>query len=734
MTGSSETQATPTLVPRRTPFGPQQIAIEFSSGALACLLSLGVDLSLAALIFAGPLSAFIPNGIGLILIGTAIMNLVLAWRSAQPPMITHVQDAPTVVVALMVAQLAASLPAGDPATTYATVVAAIALTTVVSGAVFWLLGQFRLGSLVRFLPFPVVGGFLAGTGWLLTIGGVSILANSSTELAALPALFVPATLIGWLPGFLFGALLLLLTRRTQHPMVVPGALIAATALFYLWLALSGTPFSEAQARGLLLGPLPTESAWAPLTPAMLAEVEWAALGSQLGAIATAVTIGVIGLLLNVSGLQLARRVELDLNRELKANGLAQLLGGAIGSPPGFTGLGASIFCYRMGARTAIPSLVVALLFVLLFLFGLELLGLVPRVVLGGVVCYLGLAFLAEWLYDAWFQLPRIDYLLVLLILTLVIVFGMLAGVVAGLAIAVGLFVVAYSRINVVKHTLSAVTLKSRMTRSYQEQLLLREQGEQIAIFQLQGFLFFGTASELQERVSQRLLMTNIPPLRFALFDFRLVPRIDATALQSFAQLLQLAESRGITLIFTQLAPAIEAMLARSLFQGTQHQRVRFFPTLDHGLEWCENTLLSELPAAPAAPLDPQTQAVLALFERRQFAPGDYLIRQGDEPNDLFVIEEGQVTARIEPDHGPPTRLESMGRGRVVGELGFLLGTPRTAAVIADEATTARRISREALERLKIEQPERVATLNELLARLLSERVVHLIGTVEALQR
>jgi sulfate permease, SulP family len=737
MIGSSETQSVPVSKGARRPLTAQQVAVELSAGLLGSLLSLSVSLSLAALIFSGPLAGFTASGVGVTLVSVAVMNLVVALVSPRPPMIVLTQDAPGVIVAVMTAQLAAALAGSPPATLYATVVAAIALTTTISGAVFLLLGRFRLGSLVRYLPYPVVGGFLAGTGWLLVLGGLSIMTGGSTELAALPGLFTASAALLWLPGFLFGCLLVALLRRAPHPLITPALLCAATLLFYLWLFVSGTPLAEAQARGLLLGPFPSGPAWQPLTPAMLAEVQWGTIGGQLGAIGAAVTIGVIGLLLNVSGLQLARREAIDLNRELGANGLGQLLAGMLGGPPGFTALGISTFGHRMGARTMLAGLAASLVLGLVFLFGVELLGLVPRLVLGGVVCYLGLAFLVEWLYDAWFRLTRLDYALVLAILALVIVFGMLTGVVAGLAIAVALFVIAYSRVSVVKHTLSGATLKSRMTRGHAAQQQLREQGEQIAIFQLQGFLFFGTASELQERVSRRLLLTGIPPLRFVLLDFRLVPRIDATAVLSFARLLQLAEERDITLVFTQLAPPIEEQLARGLLGGGQGERVRIFPSLDHGLEWCENALLAELPALEArAPwvLDPQMMVVLADFEQQRFAPGDYLIRQGDEPSDLFLIEEGQVTAQIEAPGEPPARLESMRGGRVVGELGFLLGTRRTAAVVADEPTVARRVTRAALERLEAERPEAAAALNELLARLLSERVVHLIGTVEALQR
>src|SRR5262245_25096598 len=490
--------------PRLGWLDPRQLVLSLSAGAMAGLLDLGVLLSLAALIFSGPLAGFVANGIGLLLVGTCVLTIVLALLSSRSTIVGTAQEAPAVVVALIAANIAAAVPAGTAgAATYATVVAAIALTTLASGATFLLLGKFRLGSLVRYLPYPVIGGFLAGTGWLLTLGGITIMTDVPLELSALQRLLQPPALWQWLPGLIFGLVMLLALRRSRHMLLLPGLLLAATALFYGWLTLRGVPLAQAQARGWLLGPFPQRALWSPLTPRMLGTVHWPAITSQLSAIGAAVTISVIGLLLNISGLQLARREDIDLNLELRAAGGAQLVAGLFGSPPGFQSLSLSTVVRHMGARTRLVGIAAGLVSGAAFFFGAEILSLIPRVVLGSMVCYLGLAFLAEWLYDAWFRLSRLDYALIVLILALIAVFGILPGVVAVLLIAVVHFVVRYSRIDVVKQMLSGAIVRSRMARSYTEQELLRVHGEQIAIFELQGFIFFGTAHELYERVRQR---------------------------------------------------------------------------------------------------------------------------------------------------------------------------------------------------------------------------------------
>jgi SulP family sulfate permease len=454
-------------------------------------------------------------------------------------------------------------------------------------------------------------------------------------------------------------------------------------------------------------------------------------------------ISVIGLLLNVSGLQLARREDFDLNQELRAAGLAQLAAGLLGNMPGYHTLSLSALVDRMGAHTRLATIAATTVGGVVFFLGADIVALMPRVVLGAIIVFLGLGFLSEWLYDAWFQLPRLDYALIVVILALIAMFGMLVGVVAGLAIAVALFVVAYSRIDVVKHTLSGTTLKSRMTRGYAEQQLLRERGEQIAIFQLQGFIFFGTAHDLYERVRQRATRPDLPALRFVLLDFRLVPRLDSTAMLSFAKMLQLAEARDLALVFTQLAPAVRRQIEQGLPRDDASRSMRIFPDLDRGLEWCENELLAaaDTPGggeqslrSQLAQIAPDPDALLAYFERRVVGPGEYLLRQGEHPEDMFFVESGQVTAQIEPEGGPPLRLETMRGGRAVGELGFFLNRRRTAAVVADETSAVYRITWPDLRRMAQEQPDSAAAFHGLIARLLSERVVHLIDSVDALQR
>jgi SulP family sulfate permease len=124
-------------------------------------------ISFAALIFSGDLSQFTGRGIGLTLFGAFAMLLVVALTSSFPAMVATPQDSPAAILAFMAAAIAAAMPSASPEEKYFTVVAAITLTSLLNGVIFFALGSFKLGGLVRYIPYPVVGGFLAGTGWML---------------------------------------------------------------------------------------------------------------------------------------------------------------------------------------------------------------------------------------------------------------------------------------------------------------------------------------------------------------------------------------------------------------------------------------------------------------------------------------------------------------------------------------------------------------------------------------
>lgn len=118
------------------------------------------------------------------------------------------------------------------------------------------------------------------------------------------------------------------------------------------------------------------------------------------------------------------------------------------------------------------------------------------------------------------------------------------------------------------------------------------------------------------------------------------------------------------------------------------------------------------------------RAVLGYMERLTIAAGERLIVQGDPSEDLYFIESGRVTVKFEGEDGTEVHIYTMGPGTMVGEVAFLLGMPRSAAVVAELPTTAYRLTNAALRRMKADHPEAASALHEYMSRLLAERLVH----------
>ncbi len=727
-------------------FHPRLLLPSLTVGLLVSVMSIGTIVSLAALIFSGSLSPFLAGGIGLVLFGALVMGIAVALTTSLPGMIAIPQDTPAAILALVASGIALSMRSAQPQAVYVTVVTAIAVTSLLMALVLLLLGRFRASGFVRYIPYPVVGGFLAGTGWLLAKGAFGVMLGMPMTLANLTQLFSVGKFIDWIPGVIFAVTLLLVLRRYHHFLITPTALILATLLFYGYLYLAHVSVAQASSSGWLLGPFPSGSFFQPVSPSSLPQVDWGAILAQADKMITILVLSVVALLLNTSALEVTFRQDIDLNRELMTAGLANLLGGLGGSPIGYQTLSMSSLAYRLGARSRLVNLVSGLVCGAALFFGASLFAYVPKLVLGGMLFYLGLTFLLEWLVDARRILPLVDYLLVWVIVVIIAAIGFLQGIVAGVLIAAILFVITYSRVNIIRNILNGSAFHSNVDRPRAHRELLAQHGAEIFILRLQGFIFFGTIQSVLNRIRLRLADTSQPTLSHVVLDFQQVTRLDSSAVFGITRLKQTAQANQFRMVWTQVSSAIRRQLERGGLVDASDDTFIIQPTLDYGVEWCENKVLAKHGTANltafidrlegqlrrAFPGIPAVDRLMKYLERLEIPQGQYLMREGDPPTDMYFVEAGMVTAQLELPGGQTVRLRSMRGGTTVGEMGLYLQAPRTASVIASRPTIAYRLSAESLKTMREQEPEVAALLHEWIARLLAERVATSDRTIEAL--
>ncbi|MFI5393655.1 MAG: SulP family inorganic anion transporter, partial [Myxococcota bacterium] len=305
-------------------------------GAVEAVLAI----AFAAFVFGGLLVSRLADGIGLYLVAAALTLGILAWRAGRRGVVGSVQDAAAAVLAVVAATTAAKaadiakvaqatgLKDYEKPDVFLTVIAATLVVTVLCGVVFLALGTFRLGNLVRFVPYPVVGGFLAGTGWLLFKGGIYVASGIEVHLRTIGLMLHSEALKHTLTAFAFGVILLFAVRHVKKPLVIPIVLGVGVVVFAISMLVTGSSIETAKDGGWLLGPFESARLWQPWTFRALGGADWSAVLGQAAAIATAVLVAAIAILFNISGSEVVLHRDLDTNQELRDAGVLNVISGA----------------------------------------------------------------------------------------------------------------------------------------------------------------------------------------------------------------------------------------------------------------------------------------------------------------------------------------------------------------------------------------------------------------------
>jgi SulP family sulfate permease len=463
-----------------------------------------------------------------------------------------------------------------------------------------------------------------------------------------------------------------------------------------------------------------------------------AVFAQGGGLATVAVVAALGLLLNLHSLETTLGRDIDFDRELRVAGLGNIAAGAVGGGPGFTYLSDTVLLHRVKAMRRGTALVASLVAGSALLLGPSLLTLVPTAVAAGLLLFVGTSFIIEWLWDTRTTLPAVDRVALAGIVLVVAVFGLVEGIVGGLVLAVVLFVVRYSRIDVVQHRYDLTCIRSRVDRTPAQSAWLAQNGTRALVIELRGFLFFGTAHGMVDTVADHAAAEGT--LEWVVLDFSRVTGLDATAAGALSRL-----QRGGTAGGYRLVVACEESTRRLLGGGDPLSRtdaIRFESDLDAAIAWCEDRLLDaeDAPADQTAvslvdslservPRD-VAEALEAHFSHEVLRDGDRIIDQGAPARGLFFIESGTLTAVLDQDRGARRRLSAMRAEALLGEVSLYGDSAATASVVAEGPARVAHLSPQAFDRLRSEDPVAAAHLHELVAHTLVQR----LGRAEAAMR
>ena len=565
------------------------------ASAIIWLVMASVSPSFSKLIFQGKLTGYFAAGLSIVLVSQIVIVLVTSLFSSDHATLAFPLSPSAVIQGTIASAVVAAAPSDmSQQALFAVVVWIIVLSSVLTGGFLLILGIVRAGGLIRYIPYPIVGGFMAGLGWPLVQAGFIVVVDLRISAEALPVLTESAVYVRWLSAMLFAMFILGLQARFKSMMIIPGTIIATLALFYVCIQLAGGNVDILAEAGWFLPPVPGTLSWQLPDLGAIAQIDLSMILASSGGIATLIVFCTLNLFFRASGQELVVDRDLNFNRECAVNGVANIVSSLSGG--GIAGYPVVVYASlvkAMGVYGRLVGIVLALMFGMTLLFGGAIFALIPRFLPAGLLMYFGLQYMKEWLLESWFSLPRQDYIVVIVIALVTALFGLLPGIAVGIMVAISFFVLEYSRMHVIKQEISASIYRSNLDRSFAQNQLLKEEGKTILILRLQGYVFFGTAYRFYEHIKSRILDEDSDSLRFLILDFKSVRGFDVSAAFDFKKLKKLTDRHGINLLICNVLPQLEPVILEAEIAERVSGKPTLFDDVDHALEWCENVLLDD---------------------------------------------------------------------------------------------------------------------------------------------
>ncbi len=711
-------------------------------GSAASVLALTFGLSYALLIFAGPLSPYLSYGIAATFISSAVLAAIVALGSSLPFAIAAPDSSTAAITGILAASLVERIEAANPsAPLLSPVLITLGLSTVLTGVVLCGLGLTRMGRAIRYVPYPVVGGFLGATGLLIALGAVRVITNHPVQFATLTGL-ANGIALSELGAACAMALVLYLTwHRSRSPFGLPIILIGGVLAAHLAFWITGVSLDEARAMGWTFQPPPPAAFMVPWHIDDLANYPWFAVPDLLGNLVAVIFVTASSTLFNTTGIEVASHREANLERELNVTGAANIVAGVLGGYPGCSSISRSILNFSSGGRGRLSGLTVSALSLLMLAVAPELLGFIPKFVLGGLLLYLGADQLHKWIIESRKRLSKLEYLSLIAIIAIIVVWGFVPGILIGVIIGCATFAFSAARVESIKYSFDGSEYRSSLDRSRDDQDVLLAHGGKIQGLNLQSYLFFGSANRLYQHVKQ--LLQERPECRYLLFDFKLVTGVDSSAAYSFAQIKRSAADLGVELILVHLSAAAEKVLRSSDFVG---EGVTIIPELDHALEWCENEIISQHQGLAqeeaslhdwfAGLLDSEDDAdkLIRRCQRIEVEAGEVIVQAGDPADSMHFILDGRVGIMVPAEDGRTTRVRSLGRYTTIGEMGLVSNTPRSATIQAEVDSVLYVLNTHQFDAIKDEDPALSHKLLTYFVSVMAERLTFANRTIAVLRR
>ena len=710
------------------------------SGALsAAIITLPMSIGYGIIAFAPLGDDFAPQAAVIGVHTAVIAGFFAALFGSASIQITGPKAPLTLVLGSLVATLVLNQAAAYPASV---IVGLASLCVLFAGTFQIMFGFMGLTNFVKYIPQPVISGFMNGIALLLIFKQLRPLlgmdpAAPFSDLFRAPDSTLPTAM---LVGTVTIASIFLAKRYMQRIPASLIALIVGTLTFYLLVSFSG---------GMLTGKVIGELELTIPQPNVFIDLYHARDVLSIKALLPTILFAslIISILASLESMLssvvcddlLATRH--DSKRELIGQGIGNMTSALFGSLPGAGSIPRSAANYRSGGRTRLSGMMCSVFILIMVTLLGPFVGMIPIAVVAGIIFVVGVNLLDTWSLNILKKILSeqsmkkdviIDFLIMACVAMTTIFVNLIVAVTIGMIIASALFISNIGR-SVIKCIYYGHQLQSKCMRNHEENKILNASGHKIVIIFLQGPLFFGSSEYLAQKIQSLIETSN-----FIILDFKLVTTIDSTGSKILIQIKRQIEKKDGCLILSNLKSNKKIMNYLNMMNVTHtFDPKHILPDTDTALEWAENSLLmkeiphqdmfkiadlSKHPLFDGFSLE-NFQQIHQMFRKVTFEKGDLIISENDHDRDLYILTKGLITVNMHlPEKGYSKRLYTYAPGTIIGEMSFLDGSPRSVSVWARIDSEALCLSYDTFQNLLKSNSPLAAQLSLNIAKEMSQRL------------
>ncbi|OHD91027.1 SLC26A/SulP transporter family protein [Sulfuricurvum sp. RIFCSPLOWO2_12_FULL_43_24] len=603
-------------------------------------------------------------------------------------------------------------------------------------------GAVGLGRLIKYMPFPVVSGYLSGVGLYIIAVQTPIFLGLPQGVHFYEALQIP-TIWQWqsiVVGIGTIATMMIAERYLKLIPAVIAALVGGSSIYFIsamfdpQLLVANNPFVIGELGGNDgINFLQTLSGRFD----MLQNFRWSELSILFFPALTLAALLSIDTLKTCVILDSMTHSFHDSNRELIAQGSGNIVSALIGGMPGSGTMGATMVNISSGAQTRLSGFIEGSMAVIAFLLFATFIAWIPVASLAAILMIIGFRMIDKHSIKLLrTRKTSLDFIIIIAVAVTALFVSLIAAAGVGLLLAIVLYIGQQIGASVIYRHQDGTEVRSRIIRSKEENNILNENGKAFSLYELHGSLFFGTANQLYS-----MLQEDLRHKKYIIMDMKRVQTVDLTAAHILLQIKDILHDKQGYLLLCRLPhklPSGDDL--ESYFNQVgllKHlSPIKVFDDLDDAVEWAENKIIKNslieekkerlLSLSEFDLFRGRKEETLAeiesLVESRSYKKGDTIYSEGDGTGEIFLIRRGVVRIMLPFSDRKSVHLSTLGQNNFFGEFSFLEGAPHYTDVIAASDTELYVISREAFELFSIHHKKGAYLFMQSLATVLAERL------------